>query len=170
MRPPPPPSASSAKTLILVGLIFQILGAIGLAALSLFALIVPILAIVLIPLAGLAILWVVLVYLYSYRRVADGDYEGARTPTLVFAILSLLTLSLLSGILYIIGYAQIGSAIQEQRASMAPYGMSPAWGVPATPTFSPAATAPVGTRFCSRCGRPNPVTSQFCNSCGAPMT
>jgi hypothetical protein len=170
-RPPPPRAAGTAKVLIIVGLILQAIEVVVFTLLAL-GLAVFLIGIIFLPFAIIGIIWIVLVYLFSYRRVSDGDYEGARTPTLVFAILSLITFNLISGVLYIIGYVEIGTAIQQQATAQAQgaYGTAPNWGAaPGAPTLPPPPMTGA-SRVCSHCGRVNPATAQFCAGCGAPMT
>ena len=178
MARPVPPSASTAKTLILVGLIFDIIFAViffvtGVAALAVsvayssYA-------------AGFGAIWFVfgvisllviyLVYKFTYVRVKDGDYQGARTPTLVWAILSLVTLSIIPGILYLIGYIKLGDAIGElqqppyAQSYAAPYGQpmagQPMYPPPTTPAGAmlPPAGAPP---LCPRCGQPATYVAQY---------
>jgi hypothetical protein len=168
---PVPPAAGTAKILILIGLILQAIEVAVVLLFGLVFLIVPLAAAVFLGVAIIGILWIVLIYLFSYRRVSDGDYAGARTPTLVFAILSLITVNLISGILYIIGYVEIGSAISQQ-ASMAPPGYPggppPGWGTAPPMAGAPPSLPSVGaTRICAYCGKPGPATGTFCPSCGA---
>ncbi|HYA11217.1 MAG TPA: zinc ribbon domain-containing protein, partial [Thermoplasmata archaeon] len=127
-------------------------------------LIVPFLGAIILGFALIGFVWIALIWVFSYQRVNDGDYEGARTPTLVFAILSLITLSLIPGILFLIAYVKLGDAIREGAAT------TPAWGAPPpAPPLSPS-PAPAGAgRFCSHCGRANPGTGAYCLGCGAPL-
>lgn len=163
-----PPSAGTAKILILIGLILQaievavvLLVGLTLAFFAFFAAIAAVIAVI-------GVIWVVLVYLFSYQRVVSGDYPGARVPTLVFGILSLITFNLISGILYIIAYAEIGSAERELATMTAPgYPQPPTgWGGPPPSPYPPAA-AGAPTKYCAYCGRPNPAPSRFCQGCGA---
>jgi hypothetical protein len=103
-----------------------------------------------------------LIYAFSYRRTLEGDYEGARTPTLVFGILSLLGLGVISGVLYIVAYTKLGDALQETAP------LAPAWGPPAPPWNGPGPL--VRTKFCPSCGTPSPAASRFCASCGSPLS
>jgi hypothetical protein len=154
-------SGETAHTLILIGLIFQVIEVAVLLGIGLFLSVLPGLGGLVLGLGVVGILWVVLIYAFSYRRTLDGDYEGARTPTLVFAILSLLGFGIIPGILYIVAYSKLGDAVRETAP------LAPSWGPPA-----PAWTAPTpaaGTKFCPACGKPNPTTSRFCAACGAPL-
>ena len=150
--------ASTAATLILVGLILQGIEVGVLLLVGLFFLIVPFLGAVILGLALLGVLWLVLVYVFSYQRVREGDYLGARTPTLVFAILSLISIGLISGILYLIAWVSLGDAARASQSPQMPWGSAP--------------VAPTGSAWgprCARCGNANPVSSRFCSSCGSPL-
>ncbi len=151
----------TAKTLVLVGLILDLVGEVILFGLGVLFLAVPILGTLVLGLAVIGFLWIALVYFYSYDRIAGGDYEGARTPTLVFAILSLVTLALVPGILFLIAYIKLGDALKGEAAYYA-------WGQPA-PLVFPAPLSG-GSRYCTYCGRPSPASSAFCAGCGARMT
>jgi hypothetical protein len=147
-------SGETAKTLILIGLILQIIEVVVLLAIGTIFLIVPLLGGIVLVLGGLGIVWLLLVYLYSYVPTGAGDYRSAQTPTLVFAILSLITIGLISGILYIIAYVKLGDALTDAQRLGAPGGAP--FGFP-------------GTKFCPRCGRPNAPTAGFCAGCGSPL-
>jgi hypothetical protein len=146
------PSGETASTLILIGLILQAIEVAIFLSIGLFLVIFPFFGLFVLGLGGIGVVWVILVYLFSYSPTRNGDYAGARTATLVFAILSLLTLGLISGILYIVAYAKLGDA--EREAARPP----PGWGAP---PLRP------GWKFCPACGRPALATSSFCQSCGA---
>ncbi len=148
-------SGNTAKILILIGLILQAIFVLVVLYLGLVLVFFPLLGGLVLGLAVIGIFWIILVYLFSYRRTADGDYQGARTPTIVFGILSLLTLSLLPAILYIIGYVKLGDAVREAQPAVGAVGM---------------AGAPIaGAKFCPKCGAPNPPDGQFCQKCGAAL-
>lgn len=151
------PSGGTAKTLILVGLILQAVEVLIVLGIGVLTLIVFV-GVFLILFGVLGIVWLVLVYLLSYQRVAEGRYEESRTPTLIVAILSLLTFNLISGILYIIAYVKLGDAVREAQT---PAGPLPPLG------FSVAPVSTLSTRICLGCGRvlPSP-TPGFCPACG----
>ena len=166
--PSPPRAAGTAKILILIGLILQAIEVAVFVLIALILVVVPFVGVFLfLPLAAVGILWIILVYFFSYERVDRGDYAGAQTPTLVFGILSLITFNLISGILYIVAYVEIGSAEREVATARGGYpGVPPTWGAPPPSSFSPgAAGAP--PKYCPSCGRPNPAVSRFCQGCGA---
>lgn len=168
---PRTPSGDAAKVLILIGLIIEVIEVVVIVLVGLIILIIPIVGLVVFGLAGIGILWLVLVYVFSYSRVSEGDYAGARTPTLVFGILSLLTVNLVSGILYLVAYAELGKAESEAAAFARPgltAGSYPAWGTaPGAPPYLSSAGGP--QKFCSQCGRPNAIGSRFCSACGAAL-
>lgn len=188
-----PPSGSTAKTLILVGLILQLVfGLIFLigfgvvAAVSATVGVFPIFALVWIIFGALGFIWLFLVWIFSYKPVSQGQYEQARTPTLVFAILSLVTLGIISFVLYLIAYIKLGDAIREAQTPPAGYygapgmappmgGMAPPMGqpmaspmaqpmgqTPAAPVPGAAPSAPVaGGVICPRCGQPATYVAQY---------
>ena len=156
-------AGETAATLILVGLILDIIGEVILLFIG-FATLVFGIGVILLALALVGFVWIALVWAYSYSRVKAGDYAGARTPTLVFAILSLITLALIPGILFLIAYLKLGDALAAGAAAP-----SHAWGaMPYTP--APVASAAPAPRFCSHCGRPAVGTAAFCEGCGAPLS
>ena len=106
-------SGETASTLILIGLILQGIEVAIFLGIGLLLFVVPIVGVFVLAIGAIGVLWLVLVYGFSYGPTQMGDYSGARTPTLVFGILSLLTLGLISGILYIIAYAKLGDAERE---------------------------------------------------------
>lgn len=155
------PSADTARTLILVGLILDIVFEVILLLVGLVLLVVPILGALVLGLALIGFVWVALVWWFSYNRVVEGDYGGARTPTLVFAILSLITLAVIPGVLFLIAYVKLGDAVEESARSY------PRWGAPPSP-FYPSPGVP-GSRYCSRCGRADTAGGVYCQGCGAPL-
>lgn len=98
--------------------------------------------------AGLVVVFLYFAYTLSYQRIQRGEYEGARTPTLVIGILSLFV-GLIPGIFYLIGYAKLDSAVREQQA-------------PSAGAFVPGSLI-----ACRNCGRVYSVGQfAFCPSCG----
>ena len=166
MARPVPPSAGTAKTLILIGLILQLLFVLlflGLAAAILAT--VPFggfAVVILLPFVVIGLLILALVYLFTYRRVADGDYEGARTPTLIWGIICLF-ISTISGILYIVAYVKLGDAVREMQTP--PYtGTPPTYAAPGMPyaPAAPAAAPPAPPApNCPKCGRPGTWVAQY---------
>ncbi len=153
-------SGETATTLILVGLILQAIEVFVLLVIGLFLLIVPLLGLIFLVLAFFGIIWLILVYVYSYERAKEGYCSGAKTPTLVFGILSLLSVGFISGILYIIAYAKLGDAEAEGRRPVPAWGAPPIWGAPPMPP---------GGKFCPACGRPNALGAAFCVGCGGRL-
>ncbi|MCI4348054.1 MAG: hypothetical protein L3J97_05485 [Thermoplasmata archaeon] len=177
-----PPSGSTAKTLILVGLILQLIFALlflfafGVSALLLASIgVFPIFAVVWIAFGALGFVWLILIWMLCYKPVTEGHYEAARTPTLVFAILSFVTFSIISAILYLIAYIKLGDAVREQQmppqgypgapmapmAPAAPYAAQPMAPYAAQP-MAPAAAPPApGTVMCPKCGKPATFVPQY---------
>jgi hypothetical protein len=184
-------SGGTAKTLILIGLVLQLIFALfflfGLGVATLLTLRVGVglvLAGVWLVFGLIDLLFLYLVYSLCYRRTGNGEYEEAKTPTLVFGVLALIFAGVIPGILYIIGYVKLGDAAREQQrqqqvtspppayASPPPPGViwSPSVGVPPVstgPSPSPALAA-TSTRFCAGCGSPLAADQRFCPSCGRP--
>jgi hypothetical protein len=145
------PSGQTAKTLILVGLILQgifVLFLLGFGA----VLLIVFIGIFLLAAGALGLIWLILVYLFSYQPARDGNYEGARTPTLVFTILSFLTLSIIPAILYLIAYIKLGDAVREVAAPM------PSQFLPPAPRM----------QVCLKCGSLRQGPGAFCAHCGTP--
>ncbi|MGI0068392.1 MAG: hypothetical protein ACREB9_08330, partial [Thermoplasmata archaeon] len=146
------PSGGTAKTLVLVGLILQLLEVLIVFALGAVFLLVFIGVFLLI--AGVfGLIWMLIVYLFSYQRIAEGRYEDAKTPTLGIAILSLITINLISGILYLIAYVKLGDAIRETQAPPPPapsyytaHAPPPPLAPPPSSAGGPAVAS--GPRFC----------------------
>jgi hypothetical protein len=163
---PRSPSGNSAETLVLIALILQVIGGVillgAIAFLFGFSVLHPF------PYAGFAVAAalvvgaLVVVFLYfaytlSYHRIQMGEYDAARTPTLVIGILSLF-FGLLPGIFYLIGYVKLDSAIREQQ------GANPG-ALGFAPGFAPGAQV-----SCKGCGRVYPVGMYaFCPACGQKM-
>ena len=152
-------SGDTARTLILAGLAIQVLQVLVFLGVGLWLLSLPffggVFGGIFLALAFLGVVWVILVYIYSYLPTAAGEYEAARTPTLVFAALSLLTVGLVSGILYIIAYSEMKDAERE--------GPEADWGAESLGPLP-------GPKYCSTCGRPVRAGSTFCSSCGTQLT
>jgi hypothetical protein len=155
-------AGETAGTLILVGLILDIILEVVLLFVGALLLIVPVIGGIFLVFAIIGFVWIALIWVYSYARVKDGDYEGARTPTLVFAILSLLTLAIVPGILFLIAYVKLGDALESGALPSQAWGPTPTAPIPA----APVAAAP---RYCARCGRASPGSAVFCEGCGAPL-
>lgn len=183
---PPTRSGGTAKTLILVGMILQIVFALlFLFALGVGALLTArvgvgfVLAGVWIVFGILSLIFLFLIYALCYRRTSDAEYEEAKTPTLIFGILSLIFAGVISGILYIIAYIKLEDAVSEQRPRAVPagygYGVSPSPPPPPAgatggyPSAPPGVMAqPLAGAFCSNCGRPLASDQRFCPGCGRP--
>lgn len=189
------PSGSEAKTLILVGLIFQViftgftlLVLLGLSALLGLAIFGVALLILFAGVAVVAIFLLYAAYAWCYERTARGDYEGARTPTLVLGILGIFLGGIIVGVLYLIGYMKLGDAVRERSVIFVqvPMVMVPSVAFPfASPSGYPigvgGAPSPAGAAlqssggyatfstptaastppFCSRCGKPTSFVPQY---------
>lgn len=161
-----PPSASSAESLVLVGLILQVIGGVillgAIAWLTGFSILNPFPYWWAAVSAALGVGVVVLVFLYlaytlSYLRIRGGEFEAAQTPTLVIGILSLFA-GVLPGIFYLIGYVKLGDAVREQSSSTTPSG------------YSPSGTAMAPMVACRGCGRVHPFGAYaFCPACGQKL-
>ncbi len=169
------PSGGTAKTLILVGLIFDLIFVLIFWGISLPVVIVS--GFFFVPFLGffviagvIGILVLYLVYAFSYKRARDGDYEGARTPTLIWAILSLITINIIPGILYLIAYVKLGDAVRESQAPA--YGMPyPQAGYP--PMMPPAGApmaAPPAAAPAAAAAAPGASPAPVCPRCGTPAT
>ncbi len=155
-------SGGTAETLVLVGLILQVLGgALVIGGLTWFfgySAFHPFPFLWAAIIGGVVVSAIVVLFLYfaytlSYQRIRRGEYEAARTPTLVIGILSLFA-GLIPGILYLIGYAKLDSAVREQQSSATGY----------------AAFTPGSLVACKGCGRVYPIGhSAFCPACGQKM-
>ena len=169
-------SEQTARTLVLVGLILDAVGFVallGVALALLTYLVFPLLDGFLFLGGVLSLVWLVLVYTISYSRIRDGDLEEARTPTLVFAILSLITGGIVPGILYLIAYLMLGQALDQvdaQRTSTPPTAFPPAAPLfgGSSPMTGPA--PPRAAAVCPKCGRLRDSPDRFCRNCGAPLS
>lgn len=155
-------SGSTAQTLILIGLVFQFVEVLIFFGAAAAFLGFPIVGLLFLALSFVGVIWLLLVYVFSYGPTREGDYEAARTPTLVFGILSLLTGSLISGILYLVAYAKLGDTRVPLYPTM-PLANPFPYGPP------PPSAVPPGTRYCVRCGTPALPGAAFCRTCGTPV-
>ena len=183
-----PPSASTAETLILIAFIFQaIVSIIFLIPLGVVALIAAtgvvffgfgfIFAIIYIALGAVDVLLLYVGYAYSYSATRNGQYEAARSPTLVLGILGLFLGFIIVGVLYLVAYVKLGDAVNEMRQPVYGYpgpgyypgpvpGAAPGYAPPQTPlqgsnpTSPGAAAVPTGPA-CPRCGRPSVWVAQY---------
>jgi hypothetical protein len=173
-----PPSASTAKTLILISLILGLIGAVVLIAFGILYIVAT--AIYASPITGYGAIWLAfgligliilyLVYTMCYKRVQQGQYEAARTPTLIFWILALVTLNIIIFILLLIAWIKLGDAVREAQTPPMAYGMAgqPMMGAPmaaapmAAPAAAAAAAAPPGPApVCPTCGKPATWIPQY---------
>ncbi|HEV2317065.1 MAG TPA: hypothetical protein VGV89_05775 [Thermoplasmata archaeon] len=165
------PSGGTAETLILIALILQAIFTLAVAAEFLF--LGSFLFFAFGPFAAIAVVFGALVLLFglfflyagfewSYRRTKSGDYDGARTWTIILGILGIFFGGIIVGILYIIGYVKLGDASNEQRQAAAP-GWAPApmpSAAPLTPAPGVAPPSPVAPT-CPKCGQPGTWVAQY---------
>ncbi len=97
--------AETAKTLVLVAMIFQII----FIAIGLFFFVFL-----------LGVLWLILDYVLVYSKISEGRLNEAETPCLVLAILQLILGGVIPGILMIIAYVKIKDAIRSRMPAPSP--------------------------------------------------
>jgi hypothetical protein len=181
---PRSPSGDTAGTLILIAFIFQCIAS-GVVFLVLFyipfVIIAPVGLAVSLTVLGIlgvigavAILMLYVAYAYSYRRTKDGNYEGARTPTLILGILGIFFGWIVTGVLYLIAFAKLGDAAREVRGPV--FYATPGYYAPAMPYGTPG-PVPTGTpmagggpAFALPPGPPPPPAGVVCPRCGQPAT
>lgn len=153
-------AASAAKSYILVGFIFYLLGAaawvVGLAAvlalspfwagqtthvgLLVFPLLFPFGVLGALTLGFTWWSWV------AMEHVDRGRYEDARTASLVLGIFGIFLAFLVGGIFLLLAHGKLGEALH-----------------PAVTVRSP------DQRFCVKCGRAVDANARFCSHCGAEL-
>lgn len=198
MMGPDPPSLGTTRLMVLLGLVFQLIFSlvfflfVGLfallaataAGLGIAFLIFPLIFLVLFGLIPLVLLYVA--YEFVYKRVKNRNYEGAKGPLLIIAIIEIIFGGVLPGIFYIIGYVKLNDVINESRQMgmggqpgwMPGYGQQPPMAQPyaaAPPAQQPAsypsppgaqpaaAPAPMAAPVpnCPKCGRPATFVPQY---------
>jgi len=140
--------------------------------------------------AGVVLVWVILVYRFSYVPTANEEYDSAGLPTLIFGLLSMVAFllvpivtlalfSLLPGVFLLIGWVELHRASERLRHLPKPLLGPPkvpeqvvaAPGSHPRPQYaSPTnATLPVppGSKYCATCGQPTVVEARTCRNCGA---
>jgi hypothetical protein len=161
-----PPSGQTAKTLILIGLILEVIGAVlflfgfGITAVIFAASLSSVSVLVYYYIAGgaLALVILFLVYTLCYKPVKAGHYEQARLPTLIFAILGIVTLGgIIAGVLYLIAFFKLGDAVREAAAPPMGY-VAPIQPMPVA--AAPVAAAPPAP-VCPVCGKPGTWIPQY---------
>ncbi|MCI4336441.1 MAG: phage holin family protein [Thermoplasmata archaeon] len=150
-----PPSLGITRLMMTLGLVFQIifalffflvLGVIGLLAatavgLGIAFLILPIIFLVVFGLIPLIMLYVA--YEFCYKRIKNRQYEQAKGPLLIVAIIEIIFGGLLPGIFYLIAYIKLGDVINETRG--APPGWAPGYNMaPGAPMAQPYGAPPQG--------------------------
>jgi hypothetical protein len=142
--------ARTARILILVGLLLQGVE-VAVWFVEAVSATVPFERSVFVTLGSIGTCWLFLVYFLAYDLTSAGEFERAWTPTLVFAILSIVTLNILSGLLYLFAYLDLGKARSLELTPSAQL-------VP-----RPLAT---GSKVCPACQRANPLSAKYCRGCG----
>ncbi len=181
------PAADTARVLVLIGIVLEAIFVfifLGLGAL--FLLVSAVLGGFLLVAGVIGLLILYLVYAFTYVRIRDGNYAGARTTALIWAILALVTLSIITAILFFVAYYKLGQAVRESQ----PYPYSGGYGTPGYPPVNfpgaPVAagasgTIPAGTNYvpgaatypaaapvAANASSPGPVSP--CPRCGNPLT
>jgi len=104
-----------------------------------------------VALGAIGAVWVLLVTRFSFATLRGGEYQAARRPTFVFALLSILTIGVFSGLCYILAYHEIGQIPKESLPA------------PSSATPLPRAT---GEKVCPICGTASPPGAKHCGRCG----
>jgi hypothetical protein len=174
---PAPPSQGTAKTLLLIAFVLQlllsllyiVLGLLGIVAGSLFLFIGSLGVAILLLSAVLTIAPIVMLYVayrYAYVPTRDGEFDAARVPTLLLGVLGIFLGVVIVGVLYLLAYWQIGKAQAESGppggwsgapTPSYPYAPSTVYGRPGSPVSGGVAYAPGPAASlpstCPRCGR-----------------
>lgn len=171
---------------ILVGLVLQLLFTLSFlvsfgndvvaASVATSGAALPILGLLFLAFGLVGFVLLFLVYTFSYRRTREGEYDEARDPTLIFAVLSMLTVfHILPGFVYLIGWFKLEDAQREQQMPMMAYsgygyassphvaggpgGFSP--GAAPGPPLDYGAPAIPSAPICPTCGRPTTFIAQY---------
>lgn len=155
MMGPEPPSLGTTRLMVLLGLVFQLIfSLVFFFVVGLFALlaataaglgfaffIFPLIFLVLFGLIPLFLLYVA--WAFVYQRIRNRQYEAAKSPLLILAIIEIIFGGVLPGIFYIIGYVKLGDVINESRQMM---GGQPGWnpGYAQQPPMAQPYAAPPG--------------------------
>lgn len=108
-------SGDTARTLILSGLVLQVAQVLVFFYLGSRYVADPVIGPALLTLGILGLGWVICVFLFSFLRVRAGEYQSARRPTMIFALLSILTIGLIAGVLYLVAWGKLGDAPESER-------------------------------------------------------
>lgn len=146
-----PEAVQSARQLLLAGLILQVVQVGFFFGVAYYLSRTQFFGSILFYLGAIGIVWLALVYVLAYRPARSGDIDAAKTATLVFGVLSIFTVSVIPGLLYVFAYHEMGNA---QAANSIP-----------RPLVAPRPLAG-GVRACVVCGRANPEGTTFCQGCG----
>lgn len=162
-----PAEAQSVKSMlgivrilaIIFGVILLLVGLFVLAASAIF----PLFGLFAIPFVIFGIIDIVLFYEAGQIRsmVDQGQYEAAKSKTLVWTILGFILGGIIVGILFLIAYLKFDPLINWQRSQ----GSAPAgWpGAAPTPMAAPPAAGvpPPGAPMCPKCGKPGTWIAQY---------
>ena len=108
------------------------------------------------------------------RLVDAGEYEQAKSKTLVWTIIGFILGGIIVGIVMLVAYFKMDPLItwQRNRSATTPYGAptpAPGYSSPAPPPPPVGASTIRAERFCPACGAGNLRASAFCHSCGNPL-
>ena len=164
--------ANTAKTYTTVGFVFYMIPAFGALAvlISVFGAFwttvpwvtwgspagVPAIALLVVGLGALITGGLTYWAWFTYKKIDEGNYEAARTSSLVLGILGLLPFlgSFIGGIFFLLAYTKLGEMLR--------------WAAYPTTSVSFASSS-VSTRFCVSCGRGVAMDNLFCAHCGAQL-
>lgn len=104
---------------------------------------------------GLVVHLFFLIWAYlTYKKIAEGDYIGARTATLLLGIFGLLPFLglFIGGIFFILTYAKLGDVLRIAQVAMYTHIQTP-----------------VSDKFCTSCKQVVGINDKFCPRCGAKL-
>ena len=92
----------------------------------------------------------------TYKKIDEGNYEAARTYSLILGIFGLLPFlgSFIGGIFFLLAYAKLGEVLRRAAYPSVPVAFAP---------------SSASTRFCVSCGRGVAMDNLFCAHCGAQL-
>ncbi len=149
---PMPLAFDTARHLVLAGIVVALAQSVLLIALNATLAVLPFFRPLLFAFAAASVVWAGLLYALAYRPLTGATPARAKTPTLVFAVLSIVTIGVLSGILLLLAYHTMDTAEVEARRPALP------------PRPAPALRSAVWT--CVACGAANPAPNPRCRGCG----
>ncbi len=151
-----PPEVDSVKSLV------RIAGIFGIIAMVIGIIVTAILFMILWPLALIGVLTILLGYVFYdnckkiNEMVDQGQYQQAKSKTLIWTIVGLIFLNIIPGIVLLIAYLKFDDLMNPSRG----YGY-----MPAPPQY---ATPPPQTpqRLCLNCGQQIAANYNNCPHCG----